>query len=103
VNKMSEKSEEMPDNETDQPLVTFALFAYNQEKYIREAVEGAFAQTYEPIEVILSEDYSTDRTFEIPLCPPLCRHQLANSELPMTEDVKAVHNDFTISHSNGSE
>lgn len=65
MNKMSKKPEEMPDNETDQPLVTFALFAYNQEKYIREAVEGAFAQTYEPLEIILSDDCSTDRTFEI--------------------------------------
>lgn len=46
-------------------LVTFAVFAYNQEQYIREAVEGAFAQTYEPLEIILSDDCSTDRTFEI--------------------------------------
>jgi len=49
----------------DRPLVTFALFAYNQEKYIREAVEGAFSQTYEPLEIILSDDCSSDRTFEI--------------------------------------
>lgn len=49
----------------ERPLVTFALFAYNQEKYIREALEGAFAQTYEPLEIILSDDCSTDRTFEI--------------------------------------
>jgi glycosyltransferase involved in cell wall biosynthesis len=49
----------------DHPLVTFALFAYNQEKYIREAVEGAFSQTYEPLEIILSDDCSSDRTFEI--------------------------------------
>lgn len=49
----------------ERPLVTFAVFAYNQEKYIREAVEGAFAQTYEPLEIILSDDCSTDRTFEI--------------------------------------
>lgn len=49
----------------ERPLVTFALFAYNQEKYIREAVEGAFAQTYEPLEIILSDDCSTERTFEI--------------------------------------
>lgn len=51
--------------DTDRPLVTFALFAYNQEKYIREAVEGAFAQTYEPLEIILSDDCSSDQTFEI--------------------------------------
>lgn len=49
----------------ERPLVTFALFAYNQEKYIREAVEGAFAQTYEPLEIILSDDCSSDKTFEI--------------------------------------
>jgi glycosyltransferase involved in cell wall biosynthesis len=49
----------------DRPLVTFALFAYNQEKYICEAVKGAFSQTYEPLEIILSDDCSTDRTFEI--------------------------------------
>lgn len=49
----------------ERPLVTFALFAYNQEKYIRAAVEGAFAQEYSPLEIVLSDDCSTDRTFEI--------------------------------------
>lgn len=49
----------------ERPLVTFALFAYNQERYIREAVEGALAQTYSPLEIILSDDCSTDQTFEI--------------------------------------
>ncbi len=49
----------------ERPLITFALFAYNQEKYIREAVEGALSQTYSPLEIILSDDCSSDRTFEI--------------------------------------
>jgi glycosyltransferase involved in cell wall biosynthesis len=49
----------------DRPLITFALFAYNQEQFIREAVEGAFSQTYSPLEIILSDDGSTDKTFEI--------------------------------------
>ncbi len=49
----------------DRPLVTFALFAYNQENYIREAIEGAFSQTYEPLEIILSDDCSSDRTYQI--------------------------------------
>jgi glycosyltransferase involved in cell wall biosynthesis len=52
-------------SDAEKPLVTFALFAFNQEKFIREAVEGAFAQTYEPLEIILSDDCSTDRTFDI--------------------------------------
>ncbi len=49
----------------DRPLATFALFAYNQEKYIQEAIKGAFSQTYGPLEIILSDDCSTDQTFEI--------------------------------------
>lgn len=56
---------DQPEATEDRPLVTFALFAYNQEKYIREAVEGAFSQTYSPLEIILSDDCSDDRTFEI--------------------------------------
>ena len=47
------------------PLVTFALFTYNQERYVREAVEGVLAQTYEPLEIIISDDCSTDMTFSI--------------------------------------
>lgn len=46
-----------------QPLVTFALLGYNQESYIREAIKGAFAQTYGRLEIILSDDGSKDSTF----------------------------------------
>lgn len=49
----------------ERPLVTFALFAYNQEKYIAEAVEGALAQTYSPLEIIISDDCSTDGTWDL--------------------------------------
>jgi len=45
--------------------MTFVICAYNQEQFIREAIEGAFAQTYSPLEIILSDDCSKDRTFEI--------------------------------------
>lgn len=65
-----EGSQEFPVSEVgapgiNRPLITFALFAYNQEKYIREAVEGALAQTYTPLQIILSDDCSTDGTFAI--------------------------------------
>jgi glycosyltransferase involved in cell wall biosynthesis len=53
---ISEKPEQMPDNATDRPLVTFALFSYKQEHYIREAIEAAFAQAYQPLEIILSDN-----------------------------------------------
>jgi glycosyltransferase involved in cell wall biosynthesis len=49
----------------DKPLLTLMVCAYNQEQFIREAVEGAFSQTYSPLEIILSDDCSKDRTFEI--------------------------------------
>jgi glycosyltransferase involved in cell wall biosynthesis len=47
------------------PLVTFALFAFEQEQFVRDAIEGALAQSYEPLEIILSDDGSSDRTFAI--------------------------------------
>jgi len=49
----------------ERPLITFAILAYNQEQYISEAIDAAFAQTYEPLQIILSDDCSPDRTFEI--------------------------------------
>ena len=45
--------------------VSFFLFAYNQELYIREACEAALAQDYADLEVVFSDDCSTDRTFEV--------------------------------------
>ncbi len=47
------------------PLISFCLVAYKQEEYIREAINGALNQTYSPLEIILSDDCSPDRTFEI--------------------------------------
>jgi glycosyltransferase involved in cell wall biosynthesis len=47
------------------PLVSFIIVAYNQEHYIRAAIGGAFAQAYSPLEIILSDDCSTDATFAI--------------------------------------
>lgn len=55
----------MPHPEPERPLVTFILLAYNQQAYVRAAIEGAFAQSYDPMEIILSDDCSNDRTFEI--------------------------------------
>jgi len=47
------------------PLVTFILVGYNQESFIREAISAAFTQTYSPLEIILSDDHSSDHTFEL--------------------------------------
>lgn len=47
------------------PLLTFALVACNQERFIGEAVRGALSQTYSPLQIVLSDDASSDGTFEV--------------------------------------
>lgn len=48
-----------------QPLVTVILLTYNQENLVAMAVESLLAQTYSPLEIILSDDASTDNTFAV--------------------------------------
>jgi glycosyltransferase involved in cell wall biosynthesis len=50
---------------SSKPLVTFAVIAYNQERFVRAAIDAALLQTYEPLEIILSDDCSSDGTYEI--------------------------------------
>lgn len=45
-------------------LSTVILLTYNQEKYVQKAIEGALAQTYSPLEIIISDDASSDSTWE---------------------------------------
>lgn len=47
------------------PLVTFAVRTFNCERFVREALESAFAQTYHPLEIVISDDTSSDATFEL--------------------------------------
>lgn len=47
------------------PLVSFYVAAYRQEGTVRAAVESAFAQTWGPLEIILSDDCSPDGTFAV--------------------------------------
>jgi glycosyltransferase involved in cell wall biosynthesis len=44
---------------------TLILLAFNQENFIREAALSCLAQDCEPIEIIFSDDASSDGTFEI--------------------------------------
>ena len=47
------------------PLVSYFIVSYNEEKYIKEAVQSAFDQDYPNLEIVLSDDNSSDGTFEI--------------------------------------
>ena len=47
------------------PKVTMLLISYNQEDKIREAINGALAQDYPNLEIVISDDASTDNTFAV--------------------------------------
>ena len=46
------------------PLISFIMTSYRQESIVAEAVESALAQDYSPLEIIFTDDASTDSTFE---------------------------------------
>lgn len=47
------------------PKVDILLATYNGEKYIKEQVESILNQTYENIQIIISDDCSTDNTRQV--------------------------------------
>jgi glycosyltransferase involved in cell wall biosynthesis len=49
----------------DSPLVSIIIIAYNSSKYIKETLSSVSAQTYKPLEIIISDDGSTDDTVKI--------------------------------------
>ncbi len=51
--------------EEKMPLVSVAVITYNSSKYVLETLESIKAQTYQNIELIVSDDCSTDNTIQI--------------------------------------
>ena len=47
------------------PKISVCIPVYNREKYIAQCIESVLAQDYENIEIIISDNCSTDRTVEI--------------------------------------
>jgi glycosyltransferase involved in cell wall biosynthesis len=58
---------------SDLPLVSIIVVVYNSSKYVLETLESAKTQMYQNIELIITDDYSTDDTVEI------CRKWLENN------------------------
>ena len=55
----------MPPEAPERPLVSFFVTAYRQEHLVRASIEAAFAQTWSPLEILLSDDCSPDGTFAV--------------------------------------
>lgn len=51
-------------------LISIIVPAYNTEKYIKKCIKSVSAQTYKNIQIIIVDDGSTDKTYEI--CKSMC-------------------------------
>ena len=47
------------------PRITLLVFAFNQSAMVEAAVRSCLAQESEPLEIVLSDDASTDDTFAV--------------------------------------
>ncbi len=55
----------MSNQEISKPLVTVCIVTYNSSEFIVEALDSVFDQSYQNIELIVSDDYSKDNTVEV--------------------------------------
>jgi glycosyltransferase involved in cell wall biosynthesis len=61
------------------PLVSVIIPVYNRERYLAEAIESVFAQTYPAIELIVIDDGSSDGSAKIANRYPLIYHFQPNA------------------------
>ena len=47
------------------PLVTVIMSVYNEEQFVQDAIQSILDQTYANFELIIIDDYSTDKSLEI--------------------------------------
>jgi glycosyltransferase involved in cell wall biosynthesis len=56
---------------TARPLVSVVIPVFNGERFLGQALDSAFAQDWQPLEVILIDDGSTDATAEVARARPV--------------------------------
>lgn len=67
-----------------QPLISVIVPVYNGERYLKNCIESIEAQSYEPLEIIVINDGSTDGTAEV--CEKLAK-SYENLSFVTTEDL----------------
>jgi len=67
-NQDSEKTLFVPAiNDLDNPLVSILVYNYNYGKYLKECLESIVSQTYKNIEILFSDNASTDESWDVAL------------------------------------
>jgi glycosyltransferase involved in cell wall biosynthesis len=54
-----------PSMENREPLVSIGIPVYNGERYLRQALDSVLEQSYKNLEIVISDNASTDRTRDI--------------------------------------
>jgi glycosyltransferase involved in cell wall biosynthesis len=49
-------------NDAHSPLISIVMLCYNHERFVAEALDGLFLQTYSPLDIVIVDDCSQDRT-----------------------------------------
>src|SRR6267143_4635351 len=52
-------------SEMNTPKISVTILSYNFEKYIGECIESLLAQTLLPFEIVISDDCSADKSWEV--------------------------------------
>ena len=51
--------------EQNQPLVTISLVTYNGQKYLKDCLSSIASQSYSPLEVLIVDNHSTDKSSQL--------------------------------------
>lgn len=88
------------EQEMQGPLVTVGIPVYNDEKYVTAAVSDILSQSYTNLEIIISDNCSTDRSGEI--CKGLAENDRRVTYLRQSVNIGAVSNlEFLLRQANG--